>query len=91
MRANRQPKSAAILGLAFDNDDGHTRLTRGQNFVLVGGSQDTHAVMQETAIKVNERLDQSGRRLEEVPVGELRKIFREVTESIGQDQRPSEP
>ena len=42
-------KSAALLGLAFDNDDGHTRLTRGDNFVLYGGSHQTHAVMQETA------------------------------------------
>jgi hypothetical protein len=47
--------------------------------------------MQETAVKVNERLDRSGRRLEEVPVGELRKIFREVTESIGHEQGPSDP
>lgn len=82
MKANDEPKSAAILGLAFDNDDGHTRLTRGKNFVLLGGSQDTHAVMQETAIKVNERLDQSGRRLEDVSVKELRNIFREVGESV---------
>lgn len=82
MKANNDPKSAAILGLAFDNDDGHTRLTRGKNFVLLGGSQDTHAVMQETAIKVNERLDQSGKRLEDVSVKELRKILREVGESV---------
>ncbi len=86
MKANTGPKSAAILGLAFDNDDGHTRLTRGKNFVLLGGSQDTHAVMQETAVKVNERLDQAGRRLEDVPVKELRKIFREVSDSIEQDR-----
>jgi hypothetical protein len=86
VRANNGPKSAAILGLAFDNQDGETRLTRGKNFVLLGGSQDTHAVMQETAIKVNERLDQTGRRLEDVPVKELRKIFREVSESIDRDQ-----
>lgn len=82
MKANDEPKSAAILGLAFDNDDGHTRLTRGKNFVLLGGSQDTHAVMQETAIKVNERLDRSGKRLEDVSVKELRKILREVSESV---------
>ncbi len=75
-------KSAALLGLAFDGDDGHTRLTRGTNFVLFGGSQDTHALMQETAIKVNERLDQGGRRLEDVPIRELRTICREVTQSI---------
>lgn len=86
MKANDEPKSAAILGLAFDNDDGHTRLTRGKNFVLLGGSQDTHAVMQETAIKVNERLDRAGKRLEEVPLKELRQIFREVRDSIGCDR-----
>jgi hypothetical protein len=81
--ANVVPKSAALLGLAFDHEDGHTRLTRGKNFLLCGGSQDTHAVMQETAVKVNEQLDKRGKRLEDVSVGELRKICRDVTESIG--------
>lgn len=82
MRIPQQKKSAALLGLAFDNEDGHTRLTRGDNFVLCGGSQDTHAVMQETAVKINERLDKEGRRLEDVPVKELRTICKEVVESI---------
>ncbi len=83
MRASQpKPKSAALLGVGLDNDDGHTRLTRGENFVLIGGSQDTHAVMQETAVKINERLDQSGRRLEDVPVRELREICREVVQTI---------
>jgi hypothetical protein len=86
VKANNEPKSAAILGLAFDSEDGHTRLTRGKNFVLLGGSQDTHAVMQETAIKVNERLDKAGARLEEVPIRELRKVFREVSESISENR-----
>ncbi len=80
--ANEVRKSAALLGLAFDNDDGHTRLTRGKNFILVGGCQETHAVMQETAIKINERLDQRSQRLEDVPVRELRAICRDVVESI---------
>ena len=65
-----------MLGLAFDNDDGHTRLTKGENFVLLGGSHDTHAFMQETAVKMNERLNQGGRRLEDVPISELRNLPR---------------
>ncbi len=82
MRAAHPPqKSAALLGLAFDNDDGHTRLTRGENFVLLGGSHDTHAVMQETAVKINERLDRQGKRLEDVSVNELREICHEVRNS----------
>jgi hypothetical protein len=86
MRATNKPdKSAALLGLAFDNEDGHTRLTRGENYVLCGGSQDTHAVMQETAVKINEHLDRKGKRLEDASAGELRSICREVAESIGGD------
>jgi hypothetical protein len=71
-------RKAALLGLAFDAEDGHKRLTRGDNFVLFGGSQDTHAVMQETAIKLNEHLDRNGKRLEDVSVRELRDICHDI-------------
>ncbi len=88
MRASdKKPKSAALLGLAFDHEDGQTRLTRGKNFVLVGGSQDTHAIMQETAVKINERLDKHGKRLEDVSIRELREICRDVTKSLGAGDR----
>lgn len=81
MKASKKPrKQAAMLGLGLDGDDGHTRLTRGKNFVLYGGSQETHARMQETAIKVNEQLDRRGRQLEDVSPRELRDIFREISE-----------
>ena len=80
--ANKAPKSAALLGMAFDSSDGQTRLTRGQNFLLVGGCQETHTAMQETAIKINEQLDKRGKRLEDVPIPELRNICRDVAESI---------
>ncbi|MFZ1932134.1 MAG: hypothetical protein WCB27_04650 [Thermoguttaceae bacterium] len=79
--ANEARKSAALLGLAFDNDDGQTRLTRGKNFLLLGGSRESHAVMQETAIKINERLDKQGKRLEDVSATDIRDICREVIES----------
>jgi len=80
MRATKKQRagSSALLGLAFDGDDGHKRLSRGSNFVLFGGSEETHAVMQETAIKVNEHLDRRGQRLEEVSIRELRDIFESV-------------
>ena len=81
--SNARKKSAALLGLAFDNDDGDTRITRGKNFLLLGGSQETHGVMQETAVKINEHLDKRGKRLEDVSVRELRKICRDVGDSIG--------
>jgi hypothetical protein len=65
------------LGVGFDGDDDETRLTRGKNFVLYGGTEETHSVMRETVIRVNEHLDRRGRRLEEVSPDELRDIFQE--------------
>jgi len=78
LKANNRIRKSALLGLAFDAKDGHKRLTRGENFVLFGGSEETHGVMQETAIKINEHLDRDGRRLEEVSPRELRDICREI-------------
>ncbi|MBL9121997.1 MAG: hypothetical protein JNG90_00060 [Planctomycetaceae bacterium] len=72
-------RRAALLGLGLDNQDGHTRLTRGDNFVLYGGSQETHSAMQETVIKVNERLAKRGKRLEDVSPRELGDLLGEAT------------
>jgi hypothetical protein len=80
--AHPEKKSSALLGLAFDNQDDQTRLTRGPNFLLVGGSQETHSLMQETAVKINERLDKRGKRLEDVSVSELRDICHDAVASI---------
>jgi hypothetical protein len=83
MKAVKPAEKATMLGLAFDNEEGDKRLTRGKNFVLCGGSQETHAAMQETAVKVNEHLDKRGKRLEDVSIGELRSIFSEVRDAMG--------
>jgi hypothetical protein len=76
-------KSAAMLGVGFDCEDGQTRLTRGKNFVLCGGSQQTHEIMQETALKINEHLDRRGKRLEDVSTGELHDITRDIADTVG--------
>jgi hypothetical protein len=77
-RPKRRTRDAALLGLAFDADDGHKRITRGPNFLLAGGSADTHAVMQETAVKINERLQRDGKQLADVSVNELRDIVADI-------------
>jgi len=71
-------KKAWLLGMGFDNKDGHVRITRGDNFHLVGGSQETHGTMQEKAIKFNEKLKGRGKRLEDISHQEFRDIAHEV-------------
>jgi hypothetical protein len=69
---------AGLLGLAFDATDGHKRITRGKNFLLAGGSEETHGVMRETIVRVTETLNQRGLDLSEVTVDELRRLLNEA-------------
>jgi hypothetical protein len=54
-------------------------LTKGDNFCLVGGSEETHEKMEETAIKVNEKLARRGKKLADVSREEFTEILGEVT------------
>ncbi|MDB6026243.1 MAG: hypothetical protein JWM68_2466 [Verrucomicrobiales bacterium] len=67
-----------MLGLGLDSD-GHKRITSGDNFALVGGSQETHEVMTEKVIKINEKLAKKGKTLEQVS----REEFDDVAQSVG--------
>ncbi len=71
-------KKALLLGLGLDNQDGHVRMTKGENFHLIGGSQDTHEQMQEQAIKLNEKLSVKGKTLEQVSREEFVDLAHEV-------------
>ena len=68
---------AAILGIGLDSD-GHKRLTTGPNFVLAGGTEETHEAMTEKTIKINEKLKARGKQLETVSHEEFRDIAHEV-------------
>jgi hypothetical protein len=81
MTFNRLPEDrrlAGLLGLAFDATDGHKRFTRGENFLLAGGSEQTHVLMRETILRLNKRLVERGQRLADVSIEELRELIDEV-------------
>jgi hypothetical protein len=81
MSSNRritERRVAGLLGLAFDSTDGHKRITRGKNFLLAGGSEETHGYMRDTIVKVTQRLDERGQELADVSVDELRELLDEV-------------
>ena len=67
-----------LVGMGFDNKDGHVRVTKGKNFALLGGSDRTHNEMQEKAIKFNEYLDKRRKTLDNVSTKELREIADDI-------------
>jgi hypothetical protein len=71
-------KKAVMVGVGLDSD-GHKRVTTGPNFVLAGGSKETHEEMTEKAIKINEKLKAKGKQLEEV----TREEFEDIAQAVG--------
>jgi hypothetical protein len=66
-RPTKPRKSATLfLGVGFDAEPGEKRITKGRDFLLVGGSEETHERLTERAVKFNEELDRRGMRLADV-------------------------
>jgi hypothetical protein len=77
MSGKKKNPKAVMLGVGLDSD-GHKRITTGENFALVGGSQETHEQMTEKAVKINEKLKSRGKQLETVTREEFDDIAQEV-------------
>jgi hypothetical protein len=71
-----------LFGLGLDDADGHRRITRTGEFVLVGGSEETHERMQETAIRFEEALEQRGKTLADAEIAEVIDLLNEAREAI---------
>lgn len=67
-----------LLGVGLDSD-GHKRITKGENFAMVGGTEETHDGMVEKAVKINEKLARKGKNLDNVSNEE----FDDIAHSVG--------
>lgn len=74
----RERGKATVVGIGLDRDESdEIRVTRGRNFRLIGGSEQTHEQMQEKCIKLNEKLQDRGKELDDLEGSELLDMARE--------------
>jgi hypothetical protein len=66
-----ESKRAHLLGIGLDNEDGHKRITRAEQFSIVGGSEETHGRMTETVVKTFEDIKREGKSLATVEPKQL--------------------
>jgi len=78
-KKKRPAKIAGLFGVGFDNKDGHKRVTTGERFAIVGGSEETHEKMTETVVKTFEELKSRGKQIHEVERRELDEIVAKST------------
>ena len=69
-----------LLGLGLDGTDGHKRVTQGDDFVLMGGSAETHERMQELVIRMNEKLKRKGKSFRELSEREFEDLAQDSLE-----------
>ena len=78
-----EPEVVGFLGIGLDDAEGHRRITTGDHFVLVGGSESTHDRMIDTAVQVSEELHRQGKQLADATPEELRDLFRDAIDRRG--------
>ena len=86
MSSNRKKKKperevVGFIGVGLDNQDGHKRVTQSEHFLIVGGSEETHERMQDTALKFDEALKRLGKNLKETSAEEALDLLNDALES----------
>ncbi len=70
-KTRSKPEVVGLIGVGLDNQDEHKRITRSEEMLLVGGSQETHEKMQDVAIRFSESLKRCGKKLPETTAAEV--------------------
>ncbi len=68
-------------GLGPESNDGQTRVTRGEDYLLVGGSEPLHEAMQDVAETISDACRSEGTTLGAAPP----ELLREIVEDLGRD------
>ena len=73
--SHKDKQVVGFIGVGLDNQDGETRVTKSEYFVLLGGSQTTHERMQDTAIRFTDELNKRGKTLHETEPDEVMELL----------------
>ena len=77
-----QQRVLGLIAVGLDNDDGHQRITEADDFLIVGGSEETHERMQETAVAFHEAMERKGLSLAEAEVEEVVALLCEIRDAM---------
>ncbi|MHC5012847.1 MAG: hypothetical protein ACYTG6_18195 [Planctomycetota bacterium] len=76
-RAHLGEKRGGLLGLGLDARDGHERVTKGEDFLLLGGSEQTHERMQDVVMRMREKMKRRGKNFADLSHREFEDLARD--------------
>jgi len=71
-------KIIRLLGVGFDADDGHVRITTGDKFDVIMGSDESHEYITKLITKIEKELDAQGLNLDELSPEKLGEIVKGI-------------
>lgn len=66
MQHANQKKIIRLLGVGFDSEDGHVRITKGENYDVLMGSDESHDYMQQLIQKIEDALKEQNLSLDDL-------------------------
>jgi len=61
MKATGQSRVVGLLGVGFDQNDGHIRITQAENYKVLMGSNYSHQALQKICSRIERAVAESGR------------------------------
>ena len=76
-------KRGLLVGVRLDKGDGHSRVSKGKDFVALGGTKEAHEHLRETVAEISDEVKRRGREMGEVRKEEFREILAIVVDKVG--------
>ncbi|MDK2857296.1 MAG: hypothetical protein PWQ29_865 [Verrucomicrobiota bacterium] len=78
MKESGQKRVVGLLGVGFDNEDGHIRITQGESYKVMMGSGGTHQTLQKLCQEIEDAVKNSGRPLDDYSAEELMEMIKKL-------------
>lgn len=79
MSSGMRKKIVRLLGVGFDEDDGHIRITSGDKFDVLMGSDESHEYITKLIMKIEAELDERGLILDEMSPEKFNEIVKSLS------------
>ena len=78
MATGKRKKIVRLLGVGFDAEDGHVRITQGENYDVLMGSDQSHEYIQQLLQKIEDGLNKKGIGLGDLSPEQLGELVQSV-------------
>ena len=78
MSETGQRRIVGVLGVGFDSEDGHVRITQADEYRVLMGSGETHDALQKICRRIDDSIKASGRALSDYSPEEFMKLVQEL-------------